>query len=141
MITMRRARRANAVVFFLTAFVSAAWATRIPAVRDRLDLSVVELTAVAVGLEGGAVVGLPIGAAVVARLGSRRGMLAGLLVYGGALCGAGFAPGLAVLVTVIAVLAVANSVVDVAMNVQGVKLERRAGRPVLPGLHAAGAFG
>ena len=33
-------------------------------------------------------------------------------------------------------MAAANSVVDVAMNAQGVELERRYERPILSGLHA-----
>ena len=38
-------------------------------------------------------------------------------------------------------MAAANSVIDVAMNVQGFALERRFGRPILSGLHAAHSFG
>jgi hypothetical protein len=34
-----------------------------------------------------------------------------------------------------------NSVVDVAMNAQGVELERRCGRPLLSGMHAGHSFG
>ncbi|TDD68909.1 MFS transporter [Jiangella aurantiaca] len=138
---LRQPTTATAVVFFVTATVSATWATRIPAVRERLDLSVVELTAVVAGLEAGAVAGLPAGAVIVARLGSRRATAAGLAVFGAALCGAGVAPGPAPFVAAVAVFAAANSVVDVAMNVQGVELERRSGRPVLPALHAAHSFG
>jgi hypothetical protein len=40
-----------------------------------------------------------------------------------------------------AVMGVANSAIDVAMNVQGVELERRYGRPLLSGLHSAHSFG
>jgi hypothetical protein len=38
-------------------------------------------------------------------------------------------------------MAVANSVVDVAMNAQGIELERRAERPLLSGMHAGHSFG
>src|ERR671915_272541 len=37
--------------------------------------------------------------------------------------------------------AFATSINDVAMNVQGVELERRARRPLLSGLHAGHSFG
>jgi hypothetical protein len=67
----RRARGATAVVFFVTGFVVAAWATRIPAVQERLGLSPASFALAVLGLEGGALAGLPAGGALVARLGSR----------------------------------------------------------------------
>ena len=51
------------------------------------------------------------------------------------------APGLAWLCLALAAMAAANSVIDVAMNVQGIALERRLGHPALSGLHAAHSFG
>src|SRR5688572_3618074 len=120
----RRARAATAVVFFVTGFVVAAWATRIPAVRERLALSPGTLALAVLGLEGGALAGLPAGGALVARLGSRPSLRLGFAVYPAALLGVALAPGLGWLVAALAVLAAANSVVDVAMNAQGVELER-----------------
>jgi hypothetical protein len=89
------------VVFFVTGFVVAAWATRIPAVQERL----------------------------------------GFAVYPPALPAVALAPGLGWLAAALAVMAAANSVVDVAMSVQGVELERRYRRPILSGLHAAHPLG
>ncbi|HZD68985.1 MAG TPA: hypothetical protein VFA45_08760 [Actinomycetes bacterium] len=100
-----------------------------------------ELAVAVLGIEGGALVGLPAGAAVVGRLGSRAGLRLGFAIYPTALVGVALAPGLGWLATGLAVMAAANSVVDVAMNVQGVELERRYGRPVLSGLHAAHPIG
>lgn len=93
------------------------------------------------GLEGGALAGLPAGGALVARLGSRPCLRLGFAVYPTALLGVALAPGLAWLAAALAVLAAANSVVDVAMNAQGVELERRYRRPILSGLHAAHPMG
>jgi MFS family permease len=137
----RRARAATAVVFFVTGFVVAAWATRIPAVQDRLALSAGTFALAVLGLEGGALAGLPAGGALVARLGSRPSLCLGFAVYPTALLGVALAPGLGWLVAALAVLAAANSVVDVAMNAQGVELERRYRRPILSGLHAAHPMG
>jgi hypothetical protein len=49
--------------------------------------------------------------------------------------------GLAGLTLALAVMAAATSVVDVAMNAQGIELERRYERPILSGLHAGHPFG
>jgi MFS family permease len=138
---LRVPRRATTVVFLMTGAVGAAWSTRIPAVRDRLDLSAGELSAAIVALEFGAIVGLPLGGVLVARRGSRWALRVGFAVYPTALLGVAAAPGLAVLGGALAVLAVANSVVDVAMNAQGAEIERRAGRSALAGMHAGHSVG
>src|SRR5918998_208647 len=65
----------------------------------------------------------------------------GFAVFPTALLGVALAPGLAWLTAALAVMAAANSVVDVAMNAQGVELERRHRRPILSGLHAAHPMG
>src|SRR5918993_1250560 len=137
----RRARAATALVFFVTGFVVAAWATRIPAVQERLALSPGTFALAVLGLEGGALAGLPAGGALVARLGSRPSLRLGFAVYPTAHLGVALAPGLAWLTAALAVMAAANSVVDVAMNAQGVELERRYRRPILSGLHAAHPMG
>jgi MFS family permease len=133
----RRARVATTLVFFMTGFVIAAWSTRIPAMQQRLALSPGELALAVLGIEGGALVGLPAGGALVGRLGSRASLRLGLAIYPTTLVGVALAPNLGWLAMGLAVMAAANSVVDVAMNVQGVELERRYGRPMLAGLHAA----
>jgi MFS family permease len=128
-------------VFFVTGFVVAAWATRIPAVQERLGLSPGTFALAVAGLEAGALAGLPAGGALVARLGSRPSLRLGFAVYPTALLGVALAPGLAWLTAALAVMAAANSVVDVAVNAQGVELERRYRRPILSGLHAAHPMG
>src|SRR3712207_1905276 len=66
----RRARVGAAACFLLTGFVSASWASRVPAIKDGLGLSDGEFAIALVGLEAGAVVGLQLGGLVVPRLGS-----------------------------------------------------------------------
>ena len=138
---VRRARAAATVVFFVTGGVFASWGARIPAVQDRLDLSPGELAIAIVGIEGGAVIGLPAGGALATRLGSRRSLRLGFAVYCSAMVVVAVAPGLGWLAVALAVTAAATSVNDVAMNAQGIEVERRYGRPVLSGLHAGHSFG
>src|SRR5918999_716955 len=137
----RRARAANTVVFFLTGAVFAAWATRIPAVQESLDLSAGALGLAILGLELGAVVGLPAGGALVARVGGRAGLRIGFALYPTALFGVALAPTLAALTLTLAGMAAATSLVDVAMNTQGIELERRYARPILSSMHAGHSFG
>lgn len=123
-------------VFFLTGAVVAAWSTRIPAIQEHLHLGPAALGMAILGLEGGAIIGLPMGGALVTRLGSRWSLRAGFAVYPTALLGLAAAPSLPILALALAVMAAGNSVVDVAMNAQDVNVERRYGRPILSSMHA-----
>jgi MFS family permease len=130
-----------ALLFFLTGLVSATWAARVPAIQEALGLSPGALGLAVLGLEAGAIAGLPAGGALVTRRGSRAILRAGFATYPVALVAVALAPGLAALAAALAAMAFTNSLVDVAMNVQGVALERRAGRPLMARLHAGHAFG
>src|SRR4051794_26933348 len=134
--TPNRARLATALTFFVTGAVFATWATRIPAVQQRLGLTAGDLALAFAALNAGAVVGLPAGGALTGRLGSRRALAVGFATFPPALVAVAAAPGLTPLLVALVAMAAANSVVDVAMNAQGVEVERRLGRPVLSGLHA-----
>src|SRR5215212_753647 len=128
------------VVFFVTGGVFASWGARIPAVKDALSLSPGQLALAILGIEGGAVLGLPAGGALVTRLGSRMALRLALPLYAAGMVGVAFAPSLAALAAALAITAAANSVLDVAMNAQGVELDRRLRRPVLSRLHAGHSF-
>src|SRR5215213_1354363 len=136
-----RARIGAAACFLLTGVISASWASRVPAIKDGLGLSDGQFAIALLGLEAGAVLGLQLGGLVVPRTGSRRALIASLLAFSCALLGPAFAPGLLVLALSLFSFAVLNSVVDVAMNAQGVAVQRLMGRPVLSGLHAMHSLG
>src|ERR687894_2204083 len=140
----RRARRARvgaAACFLLTGVISASWASRVPAIKGGLSLSDGEFAIALLGLEAGAVVGLQLGGLVVPRTGSRKALIASLLASSGALLGPAVAPSLLVLAASLFLFAALNSVVDVAMNAQGVAVQRLMGRPVLSGMHAMHSLG
>jgi MFS family permease len=138
---VRRARAATTLIFFVTGFVYAAWATRIPAITTDLELSAGALGLAILGLEAGAILGLPAGGVLAARAGSRTALRIGFAAYPAALLGVALAPTLPSLALALAVMAGASSIVDVAMNAQGIELERRYRRPLLSGLHAGHPFG
>jgi MFS family permease len=138
---LRAARAATALTFFLTGAVFATWAARLPALTERLDLSPGGASVALAGVEAGALGGLAVSGRLVNALGSARSLRLGFAAYPAALVAVVLAPSLASLVAAMAVLGVANSAIDVAMNVQGVELERRYARPLLSGLHSAHSFG
>jgi MFS family permease len=141
MIDARRARGAVTAIFFLNGLVFGSWAARIPAIRDRLALSDGELGLALAFLPIGAIAAMPLAGALAARVGSRR---ATRLAYTIACVTAGvvaLAPSLVALAALALALGVGMGSLDVAMNVHGVTVERRYGRPILSGFHAAFSLG
>jgi MFS family permease len=137
----RRARGAVTVVFALSGLVFGSWASRIPAVRDRLSISDGELGLVLGAMSLGAIVAMPLAGVLSARLGSRtttRAALALLALVAGLITAA---PSLAALVALAFVMGVAYGSTDVAMNAHGVAVEHRYGRPILASFHAAFSAG
>jgi MFS family permease len=139
--TLGRARLGVWAAFAVTGVVTATYASRIPALQDRLDLTPGGLAVAVLAIEGGALLGLPLGGAVVTRRGSRRSLRLAFAVYVPGVLAVALAPSLALLTLALGVWAAANSVADVALNAQGIELERRYGRPVLSGLHAGQSAG
>jgi MFS family permease len=141
MTAARRARGAVAAVFLLNGLLFGTWAARIPAVRDRLDLSHGELGVVLAFLPVGAIVAMPLAGALAARVGSRR---ATRLAFG-AMClttaVVALAPTREALALLVLGFGVGMGSLDVSMNMHGVTVERRYGRPILAGFHAAFSFG
>jgi hypothetical protein len=143
-ISDRRSRGAGvgaAAYFLLTGIIFATWASRVPAIKGGLDLSDGQFAIALLGLEAGAVLGLQLGGLIVPRVGSRRALTTSLVVFTCVLLGPAFAPSLLLLAASLFAFAALNSVVDVAMNTQGLALQRLIGRPVLSRLHAMHSLG
>src|SRR6478672_6854580 len=70
--SLRRATVAVYAVFILSGFAFASWASRIPQVRDRLELSPRGLGLVLLATAVGSVVSMPLAGVVVARVGTAR---------------------------------------------------------------------
>ena len=78
--TVARGRVAVTSVFVLNGLVFASWVSRIPAVRDGLQLSTARVGLVLLAMSLGAVLALPSTGAVVPRLGPSATVRAGALV-------------------------------------------------------------
>lgn len=83
----------------------------------------------------------PLGGALVARVGSRPVVRVGALVCAVSLVPVSLSTSLAALAPAFLFLGASNGLLDVSMNVHGLAVERRLGRPILATLHAAFSFG
>jgi MFS family permease len=138
---VRAARWAVLAVFVINGSYFGAWATRIPAIRDRLDLTDGQLGLGLGAIALGAIVAMPIAGAVAARIGSRRATRAATVLATLGTAAVALSPSFAGFLALALLFGVGMGSLDVTMNVHGVTVERRYGRPILGGLHAGFSAG
>jgi fucose permease len=141
--TARRATRAVYAVFILSGFAFASWASRIPSIRDALDLTPRTLGLVLLAIAVGSVTSMPLAGVVVGRLGTARtvAVMALVAAAGLATAGLGYPVGVAVVLVGLFALGIGNGTWDVAMNVEGSAVERELGRAIMPRFHAGFSVG
>jgi MFS family permease len=137
----RSARFAVAMLFFLTGVTFASWAARIPAVQTRLGLSPGALGVALLAIAAGELVSMNLAGYIVARFGSRSLTVIASVCLSAMLPILALAPTLPVLVATLVLFGASFGSVNVAMNTQGVAVERRYGRSIFSSLHACYSIG
>ena len=137
------AKRAVAAVFLGSGIAFATWASRIPQVRDSLDLSPAILGVVLLGIAAGSMIALPTSGWVVHRLGPTRTIVVMSIVFsiGLAITAIGSTTSVGLVLVGLVVMGYGNGNWDVAMNVEGAAVEQRLGRAVMPRFHAGFSIG
>ena len=129
------------LVFVANGVAFGTFAARVPAIKDRLDLSDGELGLALLFIAAGALVAFPVVGRLIASTGSRPVTRAGLVLMPAALALVALAPSLPALMGAALVFGAANATLDVAMNAHGVAVERSLGRPIMSSLHAGWSVG
>jgi hypothetical protein len=137
----RASQLAVASLFAALGFNYGTWTARLPAIKDNLGLSTSQLSLMLLAAALGSVFSFPVTATLLHRLGSRGASVASGAVLPLMLLGLAFAPGFAFACAVMVVHGVVASTMDVAMNAQGVEVERVHGQAVMSRLHAAFCLG
>jgi MFS family permease len=123
-------------VFFANGVGWASWASRLPAITDKLGIGEGALGLALLGATAGLFVASAFTTVLVLRFGSRWVTL----LAGVAMCVVlpviGLAPGYAVFAAALVAYGLSNGAFDLASNAQGVIVERGAGRPLMSGFHA-----
>jgi MFS family permease len=135
------ARVGVAILFFLNGTIFATWATRIPAVQARLAIRPAELGLALFGMAAGALVAMNLSGYLAARFGSRSVTTIAALSLCLILPLLALAPTLPALVATLVLFGASNGAMDVAMNTQGVAVERQYARPILNSFHACYSLG
>jgi MFS family permease len=136
-----RARVAVAVTFFVNGSLIGTWAARIPAVKGHLGLDAPQLGLALLGPTLGSLAGIPLAGALVAHRGSRPVTRAAVFAHCGVVPLAGLAPNLVALWAALLAFGLANGLLDVSMNAQGIAVERAYHRPIMASFHGLFSLG
>jgi MFS family permease len=137
----RRSQLAVGSLFGALGFSYGTWTSRLPAIKANLGLSTSQVSVVLLFAALGAIFSFPVTAAALHKLGSRgASLLSGVLLAFG-LVAFGLAPNWPLACIVMCLYGVLASTMDVAMNAQGVEVERATAQPVMSRLHALFSLG
>jgi MFS family permease len=129
------------VVFAVHGAVTGTFATRVPALAERVHAGPGSLGVALIAPSVGALIAMPLGARLTHRFSSRATVRALLLSWCAALLLPAIAPGYAGFVVALLVFGATAGMADVAMNAQGVVVEQAYGRSIMSGLHGLWSAG
>ncbi|MFF4796428.1 MFS transporter [Streptomyces sp. NPDC001276] len=126
-----------AAVFFLNGLTLSTYVVRLGSLKDKHHLSDGQLGLIGMGFAVAALACMQGVGRLTARVGPRPVLRTSLLVMPVLLALVGLVGGAVELVVVVTALGVVHGTTDAAMNTHAVAIERRLGRPILNGCHAA----
>jgi MFS family permease len=130
---VRRARFAIAAIFALNGALFASAYARLPAIQDRAGISDGQLGLALLCAMLGLLSSQPGAGALVSRFGSRPVALGGAVGYALALVPVALSESFTGLLVSMFAVGLLTGPLDVAMNVHGLTVERKLGRPSFPG--------
>ena len=129
-------RRAVGGLFFVQGLCFSSWASRIPAVQQRMGLSDAQLGLVLFAIPIGLMLSLPLAGWLVARYGSRRVVLGGNVFFGATLLLLGAAHTQAQLIGAMLLFGLASNLANISVNTQAVGVEALyGGRSIMASFH------
>lgn len=138
---VRRARLGLTVMFAAHGAAAGTFATRIPWIQDQAGLSAGELGLALAAPAVGSTLAMPMAARVVHRLGGRSAVRLLMLLWCAGLLLPALTRDLRSLIVALALFGVTSGMADVAINGEGVVIEKRVGRSVMSSLHGAWSTG
>lgn len=135
MTLLQKRRIALGSLFFIAGLCFASWASRIPDIQVKFNLSEAQLGTLLLGLPMGSLVALPLAGWAVHRFGSRKVILASSVGYLTFLPLIGFSESIFMLVPVIMVFGMIGNMMNISLNTQALALEDSYGRSILASFH------
>lgn len=138
---VRRDRVAVGLVFAVHGSVTGSYAARLPWIAAHVHADPGELGAALIAPTIGALLTMPSAGAIAHRLGARPALRLLLALWTAALCIPAAMPNVGTLAAGLFLYGAVSGVCDVMMNGQAVRIEARAGRSIMSGLHGMWSVG
>lgn len=135
------ARYAVSLQFFFCGLIFTSWASRIPAFKELYRLNEAELGGVLFMLPLGSFIALPFAGWAVARFGSRLVAPVSVVAYALALYGLSQGPTVLTFSLALFIFGFVGDTVNIAMNTQGLDVQRAMDKPILSSFHALWSVG
>jgi hypothetical protein len=130
-----------AAMFFAFGVGVGLWGGASGAILTRAGVDAAAFGIILTVYTGAYLVAMSAGGALAHRFGLERALAVCAIVFGAALCAVLNAGSTAWVATALVVAGFIGGVVDLLMNAEGARIERRLGRPILARLHAAASAG
>ena len=135
-ISRKTHRVAVGALFFLLGLCFASWASRIPSIQQHMGISEAGLGGVLLAIPLGQLLSLPLAGWLVAKTGSRKVVIWGVVLYAVALLGLGWAANLYQLLPCLVLFGVGGNLTNISVNTQAVGVERLyKHKPIMASFH------
>lgn len=139
--TVLSARNGNLATFATSGFLFASWLSRIPDVKQLLNIGTGTLSFLLLALAGGSLVGLPITGRVADKIGTKNtvriGAAVGILGLLITCFSITFSQDLVIPIVGLVLVGFGIGMWDVAQNLEGTIIEQKLGKAIMPWFHAA----
>ncbi|MFZ9661137.1 MAG: MFS transporter [Chitinophagaceae bacterium] len=134
-------RVASGFFFFACGLIFASWAARIPYIKDLFQLNEAELGGVLFMLPLGSFLALPFAGWVVHKFGSKTICFLSALLYALILVGISLAHTVTFLSISLFFFGFMGDILNIAMNTQGLDVQKQMNKPILSSFHAMWSVG
>jgi MFS family permease len=137
----RKHRIAISCFFFLAGICFFSWASRIPDIQTRLQLSNAALGGILLSLPVGLLTSLPVAGFLVAKYGSRIIVIIAAAIYTITLPILGFASSSTALMITLFIFGFGGNMLNISMNTQAVGTENLYEKPIMASFHGIWSMG
>ena len=139
--TINRQRTFLGVFFFLSGFVFASWASRIPTIKTNFGYNEAQLGTILLFMPISSLIGLPFSGWLVSRYDIRIPLAGGFFLLSLAILAIGIAPTTAWLIASVCILSLSFRVLNISLNTQAIHLQKKLERKINGAFHGLWSTG